>query len=62
MALYTPSALQIAYMAKFFPDILYVQVNDIDEGKVYRDVAESKDQLQFSNSDSHPVAVYRLVK
>ena len=49
-------------MAKFFPDILYVQVNDIDEGKVYRDVAESKDKLQFSESDSHPVAVYRLVK
>lgn len=49
-------------MAKFFPDILYVQVNDIDEGKVYRTVHENKTELQFSESDSHPVAVYRLIK
>jgi hypothetical protein len=49
-------------MAKLFPEQLFVQIDDIDDGKVYRTVHESKDQLQFTESDFHKVAVYQLVK
>lgn len=49
-------------MIKLFPEQLFVQVNDIDDGHVYLDCGKSKTELQFTESDRHPIAVYQLVK